>query len=86
MLYKKYHLYDEGVEIMIPSDIKPSETFLSSQNSWLSKDKKTVLQISRGGADLTEENLNHQLNEYYKGFRRDVRDFKYWHWHERREL
>lgn len=76
MLYKKYHLYDEGVEIMIPSDIKPSETFLSSQNSWLSKDKKTVLQISRGGADLTEENLNHQLNEYYKGFRRDVCDFQ----------
>ena len=76
MLYKKYHLYDEGVEIMIPSDIKPSETFLSSQNSWLSKDKKTVLQISRGGADLTEENLNHQLNEYYKGFCRGIKQFE----------
>ncbi|HBA50959.1 MAG TPA: hypothetical protein DCZ91_24815 [Lachnospiraceae bacterium] len=76
MLYKKYHLYDEGVEIMIPSDIKPAESFLSSQNSWLSKDKKTVIHISRGGADLTEENLNNQLNEYYKGFHRDVCHFK----------
>ena len=76
MLYKKYHLYDEGVEIMIPSDIRPSESFLASQNSWLSKDKKTVIHISRGGADLTEENLNSQLNEYYKGFCRDVRHFQ----------
>lgn len=76
MLYKKYHLYDEGVEIMIPSDIRPSESFLASQNSWLSKDKKTVIHISRGGADLTEENLNSHLNEYYKGFCRDVRHFQ----------
>ena len=53
MLYKKYRLYDEGVEIMIPSDIQPSESFLSSQNRWLSKDRKTVICISRGGADLT---------------------------------
>lgn len=76
MLYKKYHLYDEGVEIMIPSDIQPSESFLSSQNRWLSKDRKTVICISRGGADLTEDNLNSRLNEYYKGFCREVCHFQ----------
>lgn len=75
MLYKKYRLYDDGVEIMIPSDIKPADSFVPSQNSWMSMDKKTVINVTRGGGDLTDENLNSRLNEYYKGFRKDVRHF-----------
>lgn len=75
MFYTQYRLYDDGIEIMIPSDIRPADSFVPSQNSWMSKDKKTVINVTRGGADLTEENLNSRLNEYYKGFRRDVSHF-----------
>ena len=75
MLYKKYRLYDEGIEIMIPSEIKPADSFLPSQNSWLSKDRKIVIHVSRGGADSTESNLNSLLNGYYKSFCRDVSHF-----------
>ncbi|MDE6621026.1 MAG: hypothetical protein K2K74_11180 [Lachnospiraceae bacterium] len=73
--YTKYRLYDEGIEIMIPSDIEPAESFVPSQNSWLSKDKKTMINVTRGGADLTEENLNNRLKEYREGFCKDVSHF-----------
>lgn len=75
MLYTQYRLYDDGVGIIIPSDIKPAESFVPSQNSWMSKDKKTVINVTRGGADLTEEDLNNRLNEYYKRFCRDISQF-----------
>lgn len=71
MLYTQYRLYNNEVEIIIPSDIKPADSFVPSQNSWMSKDKKTVINVTRGGADLTDENLNNRLNEYCKGFRRN---------------
>lgn len=76
MLYKKYRLFDEGVEIMIPSDIKPADTFVLSQNSWLSKDRRTVVNATMGGAGLDEKSLGFRLNEYYKRFSRDIRDFE----------
>ena len=72
LFYTKYRLYDEGIEIMIPSDIEPADSFVPSQNSWLSRDKKTVINVTRGGEDLTEKNLNNRLNEYYKCFCKDV--------------
>lgn len=73
--YTKYRLYDEGVEIMIPSEIDPADSFVPGQNSWLSKDKKTVINVTRGGDDLTEENLGSRLDEYYRGFCKDVSQF-----------
>ena len=75
LFYTKYRLYDEGIEIMIPSDIEPADSFVPSQNSWLSRDKKTVINVTRGGEDLTEKNLNNRLNEYYKCFCKDVSHF-----------
>ncbi|MDE6917103.1 MAG: hypothetical protein K2P39_09955 [Lachnospiraceae bacterium] len=75
MLYRKYRLYNDGVEIMIPSDIRPADSFVPSQNSWLSKDKRTVINVTRGGADLTEENLNSRLNRYYMNFCREISHF-----------
>ena len=50
MLYNTYHLYDEGMEIMIPSNLELTDTFGSSQYSWLSKDRKTVVNVTRGAA------------------------------------
>ncbi|MDE7418574.1 MAG: hypothetical protein K2N44_20085 [Lachnospiraceae bacterium] len=75
MFYREYHLYDDEVEIIIPSDIEPADSFVPSQNSWMSKDKKIVINVTRGSADLTDENLNYRLNEYYKGFCKDIRYF-----------
>lgn len=76
MYYKEYRLYDNGIEIRIPSDIEPAHSFISSQNSWMSKDKKTVINVTRGGEDLTDENLNNRLDEYYKWFCKDISHFK----------
>lgn len=76
LFYTKYRLFDEGIEIMIPSDMKPANAFASSQNCWLSKDKKTVINVTRGGEDLTEQNLNNRLNEYYKHFCKDISHFQ----------
>ena len=76
LFYRKYRLYDEGIEIMIPSDIEPADSFVPSQNSWMSKDKKTVINVSRGGEDLTETNLNNRLNEYYRRFCQDISHFE----------
>ena len=75
MLYEKYHLFNDGIEIMIPSDIERSESFLPSRNSWLSKDKRTVINIVQGGDDLTCENLDGRLNEYYRRFCKEVNQF-----------
>ncbi len=76
LFYRKYRLYDEGIEIMIPSDIEPADSFVPSQNSGMSKDKKTVINVSRGGEDLTETNLNNRLNEYYRRFCQDISHFE----------
>jgi len=42
----------------------------------MSGDKKTVINVTRGGADLTDENLNNRLNEYYRKFCKDVSHFE----------
>ncbi len=76
LFYTKYRLFDEGVEIMIPSDIEPSDFSAPSQNSWLSKDKKTVINVTRGGEELTDKSLNDRLNEYYKRFCKDISCFQ----------
>ncbi len=76
LFYTKYRLFDEGIEIMIPSDIEPADSFVPSQDSWLSRDKKTVINVSRGGEDLTDDDLNIRLNEYYKHFCKDISHFE----------
>lgn len=75
LFYEQYRLFDEGIEIRIPSEIEPANSFVPSQHSWLSKDKKTVINVARGGEDLTEQNLNNRLNEYYKRFYKEINCF-----------
>ncbi|MBO5145570.1 MAG: hypothetical protein J6C19_08565 [Lachnospiraceae bacterium] len=79
MFYKKYRLYDEGMEIMIPSGFKPADYFGVSQYSWTAEDKRVVIHVARGGADLAADELNKRLNEYYKGFHRDITCFECTH-------
>lgn len=75
MLYKKYRLYDEGIEIMIPSHLKESPSHMAVQNSFVSDDRRVIVNITRGGGDLGQEQLITRMNEYYKGFARDVHEF-----------
>lgn len=79
MLYEKYRLFDDGVEIMIPSEIKPAGAFAPSPNSWLSKDRRTVINAAMGVSDLTEDGIDARLNDYYKSFCRYIRYFECLH-------
>ena len=76
MLYKKYRLYDDRMEIMVPSNLKLTDSLGSSLYNWISEDKKTVIHVARGGADLEEDDLNMRLNEYYKRFSKDITNFE----------
>ncbi|MBQ2258251.1 MAG: hypothetical protein II247_06230 [Lachnospiraceae bacterium] len=84
MLYKKYRLYDEGMEIMIPSHLKQADSFIPSAHSWMSEDRRLVINVARGGADLPEMNLSLRLNEYYKKFSKDISNFECRHIKKRR--
>jgi hypothetical protein len=79
MYYEKYHIYDDGVEIMIPAFIKKTETLVAEQHLWLSEDGKTIISITRDGAKLTEDEIDSRLEEYYKGFIRDITHFECFH-------
>ena len=76
MLYKKYRLYDEGMEIMIPSHLKLADSFIPSQYSWMSENRRLVINVARGGADLPEMDMSLRLNEYYKKFSKDISNFE----------
>lgn len=75
MLYKKYQMYDERMEIMVPSSLKMSNAFHTTQYNWASEDRTVVVNVTRGGGDLDEEGLYVRLDEYYRGFCKSVSDF-----------
>lgn len=75
MFYKKYFLFDEEVEIMLPSILTAATTPFPLQYYWTSQDEKITVYITRGGSmDATEE-FDTRLNEYYKRFGRDFSRF-----------
>lgn len=76
MLYKKYYLYENGLELMVPSDLKPAKAAVSSQYSWVSEDESTLLNVAKGGGGLSEKGLEIRLNEFCKGFERDIPEFQ----------
>jgi hypothetical protein len=69
-------MYDDGMEIMIPAHIDSTEAILAEQYLWISKDKKTIISVARGLDDLETEDIENRLSEYYRVFRRDIKDFK----------
>lgn len=88
MLYKKYRLYDNGMEIMIPShlhilthekhttgqEVRMGDRILSRYN-WLSDDRRVVINVTSGGNELLQENLLLRLQDYYAEFQKDVVEF-----------
>lgn len=75
MFYKKYKLYDEKIEIMLPADLNESKVFFNNQHSWISEDRRRAINISRGGGSLCEEQVLFKLDEYYQSFERDILRF-----------
>ena len=88
MLYKKYVLYKEGMEIMVPSHLhmltqenhiagkeaRMGDRMLSNYN-WISDDRRVVINVTSGGNELTKENLLLRLQDYYTGFQNNVVEF-----------
>lgn len=66
MFYKKYFLYNDRIEVMLPSNLKMADSLLLSQHYWFSEDKKIAVNITRGGSSDSE--LSTRLSEYYKEF------------------
>ena len=79
MLYKKYRIFDEGVEIMIPSDIEPAGGFVPSENSWVSRDRRVVINAAMGVSDWADEGLDTRLDEYCKSFCKNMCYFQCLH-------
>lgn len=75
MLYKKYRFYNDGIEMMIPSHFKKSVSFAAVQNSFMSENRRVVVNIARGAGNLTPDRLVTRMDAYYKEFTRDVLEF-----------
>lgn len=89
MLYKKYHLYQDSMEIMIPShlhmlmeekhtngeEVRMGDTFIANYN-WLTEDRRVVINVTDGGNEVTQESLLQRLQEYYDGFKAQVNEFE----------
>lgn len=88
MLYKKYVLYNDGMEIMVPSHLhmltqekhivgqeaRMGDRMISNYN-WLSDDRRVVINVTSGGTELSQENLLIRLQDYYVGFQNNVVEF-----------
>ena len=76
MLYKKYQMYSESVEIMVPSHLTLTNSFLTSHYNWMSDDRRVVVNVAKGGSDLDEDSLLSRLDEYYRGFCKNITNFE----------
>jgi len=69
-------MYEENIEIMVPSNLNLTKSFLTSQYNWMSDDRKVTINFTKGGSDLDEEGLLLRLDEYYRGFSKDISGFE----------
>lgn len=76
MFYKKYQLYDDKLEIMLPANLNETKGFFTTQHTWVSDDKKIVVNISKNGTELDKSQILFRMDDYYKGFERDILQFE----------
>jgi hypothetical protein len=69
-------MYEEGMQIMIPSHLRQTESLLASQYMWSSEDKKTLINVTRGHTDLEDDKLESRFDEYYRRFSKSVKGFE----------
>lgn len=88
MLYKKYPLFDNKMEIMLPSKLRmitnekiTDEKLLRvgdirlSQYTWVSADRKIVAGIIAGGSDMKDNELTEKMQAYYSKYKKDIQNF-----------
>ena len=89
MFYKKYQLYEEQLEIMIPSELKfvtgnntdggvnkkLGDSLLSNYN-WITNNRKVTINVMRGGNNVNDDNLTMRLQSYFSNFQNSVSDFE----------
>jgi hypothetical protein len=68
-------MYDDGLEIMIPTGFNMVEPIMSSQYMWISKDGNAIISVNRGNADLTCEGIDDRIEEYHKAFAQNTIGF-----------
>lgn len=76
MQYEKYRFYDDGVEMMIPSSLKKATSKFAVQNSFVSDNKRVIVNVARGRDDMTQEQLETRMDAYCKRFAKDVPEFE----------
>lgn len=76
MFYTKYRMFEDGMEIMLPSLIEAAASMVSSQYLWKSEDKRILVNVVKGNADLVERDMENRLDSYYHGFMKDVKGFE----------
>lgn len=73
MFYKKYFLYNNGIEMILPTNLVMEDSLLLPQYYWFSEDRKTVVNVARG--NIVNRELDIRLSEYYKEFVRNISRF-----------
>jgi len=76
MQYETYRFYDGEVEMMIPSCLKQPISWPVVQNSFVSDNKRVIVNITRGAGSLTQDQIGTRMNEYCRGFARDVQGYE----------
>jgi hypothetical protein len=69
-------MYDEKMEVIIPSMLKQATPFLDAQYIWASDDGRTWINITLGNADLDDCGIDGRLDEYYHGFCSNINGFE----------
>lgn len=77
MQYERYRLYDDGVEVMIPSCLKEPTSRFAVQNSFVSDNRKVMVYVARGKGGMTQEKLEMRMDAYYREFAKDVPAFDF---------
>ncbi len=89
MLYRKYRLYEDGMEIMIPSqlqlltepkhiegqEIRMGDMWFSDYQ-WLSDDRRTVININNQEGAEASKDLLQRLQEYYDSFQNQAMEYE----------
>jgi hypothetical protein len=69
-------MYDKGMEIMVPSQLKTADAVLSSQYLWTSEDKRLLISVVKGSADLQESGIDERLDSYLGRLGKDITGFE----------
>lgn len=75
MLYKKYELYENEVEIMIPTTLFQTKDMFRDY-LWVSKDKKIMISLTQSINEMQEEQLLMRLQDYYLEYQSATKGFK----------